>query len=119
VIHNTGAEDDRLIAAASDAAQRVELHTHSEDAQGVMRMREVVEGFAVPAGGTHALERGADHVMFMGMTRTLAEGDVVAVTLTFEKAGAIAVDLPVDNSRMPGAMQGQGHGQTHGMKHGG
>lgn len=122
VIENTGAEEDRLVAAASDIAARVELHTHKADANGVMQMLEVTEGFAIPAGGSHALARGGDHVMFLGLNRSLAHGDVVTVTLTFEKAGEITLDVPVDLERKPmhgatgeGAMQ-HGHGHMHGQQ---
>jgi len=113
VIENHADADDRLIAAASDVAERVELHTHKADAQGVMQMLEVPEGFAVPASGSHALERGGDHVMFLGLTRSLAHGDTVTVTLTFERSGEVVVDIPVDLERKPqaGAHGGHMHGQ--------
>ncbi|WP_372886903.1 copper chaperone PCu(A)C [Shimia sp.] len=100
-IANHGDEDDRLIAASSDAAKRVELHTHKENAEGVMRMMHVPGGFAVPAGGSHQLMRGGDHVMMMGLTRALEHGDMVTVTLVFEKAGEIVVEVPVDLERKP------------------
>ncbi|MCB1332234.1 MAG: copper chaperone PCu(A)C [Roseivivax sp.] len=105
VIENTGPEDDRLIAARSDIADRVELHTHKEDANGVMQMLEVKEGFAVPAGASHALARGGDHLMFLGLKRPMEHGATVAVTLTFEKAGEMAIEIPVDLERRP--MHGQ------------
>jgi periplasmic copper chaperone A len=108
VIANAGDTDDRLIAAQSDAAERAELHTHIMDAAGVMRMLEVKDGIAVPAGGSHELARGGDHVMLMGLTAPLADGDTVALTLVFEEAGEIEVVLPVDNARMPA--HGHGHG---------
>ncbi|MFW5641826.1 MAG: copper chaperone PCu(A)C [Roseicyclus sp.] len=107
-ITNTGAEDDRLIAADSDVAERVELHTHVMDGD-VMRMVEVEEGFAIPAGESIRLERGGAHVMFLGLTRALSTGDEVEVTLTFEGAGDMTVTIPVDNERMPAHM-GHGHG---------
>lgn len=119
VLENTGPEDDRLIGVASDAAQRVELHTHIAGDNGVMQMRQVEEGFAVPAGSQYRLQRGGDHVMFMGLTQPFAQGDTVQVTLTFEKAGAMTVDIPVDLARVAdhGAMP-QG-GMDHGaMGHG-
>ena len=118
VIENHGAEDDRLVAASSDVAERVELHTHKADANGNMQMIEVEEGFAIPAGGSHALARGGDHVMFLGLTRGLAHGDVVTLTLSFEKAGEITLEVPVDLERKPeqGAMGGMGH--QHGQMHG-
>uniref|UniRef100_UPI003514D703 copper chaperone PCu(A)C n=1 Tax=Nioella sp. TaxID=1912091 RepID=UPI003514D703 len=98
--------DDRLVEARSEAAARVELHTHMEDANGVMRMMEVEDGFAIPAGQTHALARGGDHVMFMGLTEPFEHGEEIEVTLVFEQAGEITVMIPIDLERMP-AMGGQ------------
>lgn len=100
-IMNQTDQDDRLIAAASDIAKRVELHTHIETADGVMQMREVKDGFPVEAGGMHMLARGGDHVMFMGLIRPMLQGDTVTVTLTFEKAGDVTVEIPVDLARKP------------------
>ena len=103
---NNGEADDRLIGVASDVAARVELHTHIEDANGVMKMMEVEDGFPVPAGGMHALMRGGDHIMFMGLTAPLVQGEEITVILTFEEAGEMVVKIPVDNERKPdhGAM---------------
>jgi periplasmic copper chaperone A len=101
VIENHTDVDDRLIGAASDVAQRVELHTHIQDANGVMQMRQVEDGFVVPAHGAHALARGGDHVMFLGLTRSLSDGDLVTLTLTFEKAGEVVATVPVDLNRKP------------------
>ena len=98
-IANTADADDRLIDAKSDAAEKVELHTHKDDGNGVMQMLHVPEGFPVPAGGTHALARGGDHVMLMGLTQELKDGDMVSVTLVFEKAGEVVIEAPVDNAR--------------------
>ena len=105
-IMNMGDADDRLVAASSDVAGRVELHTHTSDENGVMKMMEVKEGFAVPAGETHALKRGGDHIMFMGLIRPLEQGEEIDVTLTFEQAGEMQIKIPVDHARKPdhGAM---------------
>ena len=103
-IMNAGDSDDRLIAAHTVAAKMVELHTHIEDDNGVMLMREIEGGIALPAGQSHALARGGDHVMLMGLTGTLEQGDMIQLTLTFEKAGDMTIDVPVDNER-----KGAGH----------
>jgi len=100
-IMNHSGQDDRLIAATSDIAKRVELHTHIETADGVMQMRKVEGGFPVEAGGMHMLQRGGDHVMFMGLNNPMLQGETVTVTLTFEKAGDITVEIPVDLERKP------------------
>ena len=110
IIHNNTDTDDRLVGAASDVADKVELHTHKEDENGVMRMLHVEEGFAIPAGGTIEMVRGGHHVMFLGLKEEMAQGDVISVTLQFEKAGDVTVEVPVDLERKP--MHGNmNHGQ--------
>ena len=106
VLMNDGKQNDRLIAVTSDVAGRVGLHTHTQDDNGVMRMSEIEGGIPVPAGSMHLLQRGGDHVMFMGLSAPLAQGSQIAVTLIFEKAGRIRVMIPVDHERKPdpGAM---------------
>jgi copper(I)-binding protein len=118
VIHNHGGPPDRLIDVRSDIAARTELHTHAADADGVMRMIRVEEGFDLPTDGEILLQRGGDHVMFMGVTGPLAEGQVIPLTLVFETAGEVLIDVVVDPGHMgDGAMD---HGEMdHGeMDHG-
>lgn len=110
-IENHRDTDCQLIAATSDIAARVELHTHKE-VDGVMKMMQVEEGFSIPAKGSHALARGGDHVMFMGLHAPLKTGDEVSVMLDFGECGSLDVTIPVDNERKPE------HGMAHGkMKH--
>lgn len=113
-ITNHADVDERLLDAKSDVAQKVELHTHKDDGNGVMQMLHVPEGFAIPALGSHALQRGGDHVMLMGLTQELKDGDMVTVTLVFEHAGEVVIEAPVDNARK--AMGGmEGHQMQHGQ----
>lgn len=116
IVNHSTTSPDRLISASSDVAQRVELHTHLIDANGVARMVEVEDGFAVAPGETHVLQRGGDHVMMMGLTRPLADGDTFELKLLFEREGEVVIEVPVDLDRAPGPMQG-GHGAHagHGM----
>ena len=100
VLENPGGTDVRLIAVQSEAAKRIELHTH-EETDGVMKMREIEGGIVVPAGGAHALERGGDHVMFMGLTKRWAQGDLIPVTLVFDNDTTVTLDIPVDLTRKP------------------
>ncbi len=99
VIHNHGDTDDRLLGVTSDAAARVELHTHIEDADGIMRMTHIEEGFDLPAGGEIAMVRGAEHVMFMGLTDPFEQDAIVTITFEFENAGDVVVEIPVDQNR--------------------
>lgn len=92
-------EADRLIGFTSPACERPELHTHINDG-GIMRMREV-EGIDVPAGGEVRLEPGGLHMMLIGLTQQLVEGESISATLIFEEAGEVPVTLEIKG---PGAM---------------
>lgn len=106
-IQNAGTIADRLVAAKSPAAAVVQIHTHIEES-GIMKMREVEAGIPVPAGGTHTLSRGGDHVMLMGVTQDLVDGETVPLTLVFEIAGEVVIAVPVDNARgQPARRAGQ------------
>ncbi len=116
VIENSGDEDDQLIDAKGDISKITELHTHKDMGDGIMKMMHVPEGFTVPAHGSHTLARGGDHVMFMGLLKPMQQGDTVTVTLTFEKAGDITVEMPVDLERTEeGMMPMDGTGMQHGQ----
>jgi periplasmic copper chaperone A len=92
-VTNRGATGDAIVAAASDAARAVELHEVKNDG-GVMAMRPVAR-MDVPAGGQLQLKPGGYHVMLLGLTRDLNAGDMVKVTVTFEKAGPMTIAVPV------------------------
>jgi copper(I)-binding protein len=70
----------------------------------VMRMRELEKGLEIPPGATVELKPGGFHVMFMGLKAPLAKDQRVPITLVFEKAGSIDVDMKVEalGAQMPG-----------------
>jgi len=98
-LHNHTNRDDRLLSVSSDAAKMVQLHTHLQSDDGVMKMRHVPEGFLVPANGMHMLARGKDHVMFMGLTAPWEHGESVPLKLIFENAGEIDIQVLIDLER--------------------
>lgn len=110
-LHNKGMAD-RLIAASSDVSERTELHTHLSE-NGVMRMRKL-DSVELPHGGMVHFRPHGNHVMFIGLMAPLKEGQTVHLTLTFEKAGDVAVEMPVMPIGHKGAMS---HGKMD-MKHG-
>jgi len=113
-IFNHSDMDDTLVSASSDVAERVELHTHIQTDEGVMRMVQMEEGIPLPAGETVMLQRGGLHVMFLGLTRPLNHGDEVVVTLEFEHAETVTVTIPVDLERQPMGGHGtMGHGHMN------
>ena len=105
VIRNAGAAGDKLVSASSPAAAKVELHVHIND-NGVMKMREV-PGYDVPAKGAFELKPGGAHLMFMDIKRPFKEGEKLAVTLKFEKAGEVSAEFQV--GRMGGSAAPTGH----------
>ena len=117
VIHNHGSEDCHIASARSTVSEVTELHTHIEDDQGVMRMVEVEEGFALPVDGEVIMERGGHHVMFLGLTRPLADGDAVDITFVFADGSEETVEVVVDNERQP-ASHGHSHSHSHSHSHG-
>jgi periplasmic copper chaperone A len=94
-ITNTGSTSDRLVSANSPAAELVQVHEMKMDGN-VMRMREVEKGLEIPAGGSVTLAPGSFHLMMMGLKAPLKQGASVPLTLVFEKAGRIDVDLAVE-----------------------
>jgi copper(I)-binding protein len=94
-ITNTGSTPDRLVSASSPVADLVQVHEMKMDGS-VMRMREVEKGLEIPAGGSVTLAPGGYHLMMMGLKAPFKQGASVPVTLVFEKAGKIDVELTVE-----------------------
>lgn len=95
-IENKGKAADKLLRAASPAAGLVELHSMSMDGN-VMRMR-AVPSIDVAAGATVKLAPGGLHVMLQDLKRPLKEGERIPMTLVFERAGEVKVELAVQKS---------------------
>jgi copper(I)-binding protein len=101
-ITNKGATPDRLVAVrAATAAAKAEIHEMKMDG-AIMRMREVEKGIEIPPGATVELKPGGLHLMFMELKAPFTKDMQVPVTLVFEKAGSIDVDLAVAAMGAPG-----------------
>lgn len=105
-IANKGAED-RLLSGSSPVAAEVQLHTMTMEG-GVMRMRQVQAGIAVPSRGRLELKPGSYHIMFIGLKRPLRQGERFPVTLRFQKAGTVTVKFAVQPIGSTGPME-SGH----------
>jgi uncharacterized protein YcnI len=110
-ITNKGGEADRLVSAASPVAGVTQLHEMKMEGD-LMKMNELPEGIEIPAGETVALQPGGLHIMFMQLTQPLIEGTRIPLTLSFEKAGKVEVELSV------GSPAAKGSTEDHSM-HGG
>ena len=62
---------------------------------GVMKMRPVEGGLEVKPSESVTLKPGGFHIMLVDLKHPLEAGKTVEVTLQFEKAGTVKVELPV------------------------
>ncbi|MGI9509227.1 MAG: copper chaperone PCu(A)C [Geminicoccaceae bacterium] len=84
---------DRLTAVQTPVAERAELHNHIME-DGIARMRQV-EAIDVIPGEPMILEPGGLHVMLIGLKEKLEPGAKLPLTLSFEQAGDIEIELTV------------------------
>jgi len=93
-VDNKSHAADRLVGASSDVADKLQIH-ETTVVNGVMQIREVAGGLAIPADGSVKLKPGSYHVMLIGLKKPLKAGETLPLTLMFEKAGNISVTVPV------------------------
>jgi len=111
LLKNSSATDVNLIKAESDISKVVELHEMVMD-QGTMKMRPVGK-ILIPAKGQTALAPGGLHVMFIGLTAALKDGESKSVTLHFDNGQVEKIEAPVKAITPP--HMGMGKGQGMGM----
>lgn len=92
-IRNGGVNGDRLVSVSTPVASAVEMHSMSMDGN-VMRMRQI-DGIDLPAGQAVELKPGGLHLMLMGLKQPLAVGSRFEMTLVFEKAGPLKLQVEV------------------------
>lgn len=92
-VRNAGKEADRIVGASSPAAERVELHVTRREGND-MKMREAPV-FELPARKHLVLRPGGAHFMLVGLRQPLLKGQRIPLTLQFERAGDVRVELEV------------------------
>lgn len=93
-VENKGDQIDRLLRVSTPVARAAELHQMVLDA-GVMRMRPIA-GVDVKPAARVVLQPGGYHVMLVDLKHPLQAGEHFPLTLEFEKAGSIEVDVEVE-----------------------
>lgn len=111
-IVNKGKEGDKLTGVSSDIAKSIEFHTTEYDENGMATMKKL-DSISVDADAETKLAPGTTHLMFIGLTKPLKEGQKVHLTLEFEKAGSVMIMAPVKREMTP---DGQKTGHEHEMK---
>lgn len=88
-----GSQADRLLSGRTPISKSVELHRMEMDGN-IMRMRQV-DHIDVLANTTVELKPGGLHIMFIGLNQSMKNGATIPLTLRFEKAGEVKVDMKV------------------------
>lgn len=84
-IYNSTDQPIDIIEVKSDAAEKVQMHEHIM--QGDMMQMRQVEAVSIPAEGMFEFVPGGHHIMLMGLTRPLSEGDSVELTFVTKNHG--------------------------------
>jgi periplasmic copper chaperone A len=93
---DVGTKSDELVAASSSVAQKTELHVFSVE-NGVYGMHEVDGIEVTPGGAATVLRPGGAHVMLKSLKRPLRPGTTFPLTLTFQRAGQLQVEVRVES----------------------
>lgn len=94
VIENGVNAEDILLSAQSDIAAATEIHM-SMMSDGSMMSMQQQESVAVPAKSEVEFKPGGLHIMFIDLKRDLRVGDTFTLTLKFEKAGEVVLQVEV------------------------
>lgn len=104
-IKNLSDKPDRLTRVESPAARAVEIH--ETRISGDMATMEPAPFVEIPAKGEVVLKPGGLHVMLIDPKGPIRAGETVPITLVFENAGRISIEVSVRK------MEGSRHGEKH------
>ena len=109
-IMNKGTTPDRVSCVSSDISSQCQIHTMTME-NGVMKMRPIEGGLEIKPSETVTLKPAGLHMMLVDLKHPLKQGETIAATLQFEKAGTIQVTFPVVaiGATAPGASTGGGN----------
>jgi copper(I)-binding protein len=93
-INNPTPQQDFLVAARCDIATQVEIHMSNIRDDGVMEM-VTQKNVPVDPGSSVKFEPGGLHVMLVNLQQDLNPGDTFELSLQFQNAGEIPVNIEV------------------------
>jgi copper(I)-binding protein len=95
-LKNGGGAPERLLSATTSLADKVELI--EPKAQGSMTLPTAVAALGVPAGGELVLSADGPHLLLGGVKKRLSAYDSFKITLVFEKAGRMEIEVMVEEA---------------------
>lgn len=94
LIENRGDAADRLVGGTTPVAARIEVH-HARLDDGVRVMLPALNGLEIPPGNFRVFEPESGHLMLIGLTEDLVQGETFPLTLHFANAGDVTVSVRV------------------------
>jgi periplasmic copper chaperone A len=95
-LKNSGKAPERLLSATTLLADKVELI--EPKVQGSMTLPTVTTALSVPAGGELVLSSSGPRLLLSGIKKRLDAYDTFKLTLVFEKAGRMEVEVMVEEA---------------------
>jgi periplasmic copper chaperone A len=92
-VANAGASADRLTEVSTPVAARADMYLSAVEGN-VIQMRDV-DAVDVKPGDRVSFKPGGLHIMLVNLKRPLQKGERFPLTLVFEKAGRIDVEVLV------------------------
>jgi len=105
-VHNAGVAAERLVAVRTDVSKRSMLHSQAVE-DGISRMRHI-DSISIPGGGNFVMKPGGHHIMLVELKSPLKKGDRFPLTLVFERAGEVTVQVEVRGATAKGPHMGHG-----------
>ncbi len=93
---DVGMKSDELVGASSAVAQKTELHVFDVE-NGVYGMHKVDGIEVTPGGAATVLRPGGAHIMLESLKRPLRAGTTFPLTLIFQRAGQLQVEVRVES----------------------
>ena len=99
-LRNSGKQIERLVGATSSIAERVEIVLPRPDAtsSGTAKSPPRIE---IRPGTETELKASSVYVRLIGLKKALTAYDTLPVTLTFERAGRLKIDVMVEEVLEP------------------
>lgn len=94
MVEDSEMSSDTTMAMSGDSISSDSMP--GDSMSGEMKMQKV-DSVPLKAGESLSLKPGGYHIMLMELAAPLKVGTTIQVTLTFEKAGDVVVDVPVQD----------------------
>jgi len=92
-IRNAGGRPDRLLSATTSMAAKAELRQAGTEPE---TEGKVIGSVAIGSRGTVDLKRAGPHILLSGVKKQLGAHDAFPMTLRFERAGKVEVEVQVE-----------------------